>query len=322
MDGINNTYRYLSSHLSELCAFDLVARHGNFTNAAAALGVSQSAISQRIKGLETDLGIVLFRREHRGVRLTNDGKRLLIIIRPAMEQMAEVVASLVRRKSKQQVRLSLDFAFASFWMLPKLGQLREEFDEIDIQILTSQTPVEAAGEDCDLIIHLNDIDEANDDTLLFKEKVIAVCSPEFLAENGPVLSATELLDQPLLSLSGPMAAPWHTWQSWFAALKIKGERTRQFTSLSNYDLVIHAALDGQGIALGWIGLIDEFLADNRLVPATTDVVESGRGYVISRNPRLGSKGLDQIYDWILAQQAEMAPLSLPETANIIFPLTA
>lgn len=69
MTSISSTYRKLSHNLVGLCAFDLVAQFGNFTGAAEAMGISQSAVSQRIKALELELGVVLFKREHRGVTL-------------------------------------------------------------------------------------------------------------------------------------------------------------------------------------------------------------------------------------------------------------
>ncbi len=304
MNGISSAYRNLNTHFAGLCAFGLVARTGNFTSAAKSLGVTQSAISQRIKALEIDLGIVLFTREHRGVALTQDGRRLLVVIQPAMELIADSVSSLMQREKPHRVRLSLDFAFASFWMLPRLALMRDAVNEIDVQILTSQSPIEAAGDDCDLIIHMSRADAVRaNDAILFTEEVVAVCSPEFKQQNGPVFSSADLLNQPLLSLSGPVAAPWHTWQSWFDVLAVKGEQTRQYTSFSNYDLVIQAALNSQGIALGWIGLIDNLLDEQKLVLVTDDVVRSDCGYVIRHIQRPGRTGPRQVSDWIVSQLA-------------------
>ncbi len=302
MIDISHAYRTLNLHFAGLCAFDLVARHGNFTNAARSLGVSQSAISQRIKTLETDLDVALFTRVHRGVQLTNEGQRLLRNIQPAMEGIAGSVSSLIQRKTTQQVRLSLDFAFASFWMLPRLAALRDEMAEIDIQILTSQAPLDVAGDDCDLVIYMRPTDNIHaDEAVLFHEQVVAVCSPAFESQHGPGFSNSDLLDQPLLSLSGPVAAPWHTWESWFAALSVEDQRTRRLTSFSNYDLVIQAALDGQGVALGWLGLVDRFLTEKRLVLATPDVVTSECGYVMTRNQRAAQKGPSRVFEWIVEQ---------------------
>ncbi|MEM1076843.1 MAG: LysR family transcriptional regulator, partial [Pseudomonadota bacterium] len=125
MDDINRVNTNLSRNLVALYAFEMVSRYGNFTSAGEALGLTQSSVSQRIKGLEADLGVVLFKREHRGVSLTNEGLRLLNVVSPAMRQMGYAVGSLIERKSKPRVRISADFAFSTFWLLPRLGYLRE-----------------------------------------------------------------------------------------------------------------------------------------------------------------------------------------------------
>ena len=155
MVDINISNRKLYQNLSGLFTFQLVAIHGNFTGAAESLGLTQSSVSQRIKGLEDELGVLLFRREHRGVTLTNDGLRLLNAVAPAMRQMHNSVASLLERKLKPRVRISADFAFSTYWLLPRLSQLRSELDdEIEIQILASLVPPQEDSDDCDITIHV------------------------------------------------------------------------------------------------------------------------------------------------------------------------
>ena len=306
MEDISSINRKLSYSLVALHTFDLVARHGNFTGAAEALGLTQSAVSQKIKGLETELGIALFRREHRGVSLTNDGVRLLNVVRPAMTQMGNSVASLLERKSRPRVRISADFAFSSFWLLPRLSHLRAELgDEIEIQILASQVPPDDYGEDCDIKIHVSPCNSmAQGDVMLLQERVGAVCSPAFLEAHGPVRSSSSLLDFQLLSLSKPASAEWQSWQGWFDNLGISGERRKNYISFNNYDMVVQSAVSGDGIALGWLGLIDARLKDGALVLATDDVVVSDAGYVMSRDYSSGLRGPGLVFDWIAAQAAD------------------
>ena len=302
MNNISSTYRKLSHNLVGLCAFDLVAQYGNFTGAAEAMGISQSAVSQRIKALELELGVVLFKREHRGVTLSNDGMRLLNVVRPAMKQMGTSMTSLLERKSKPRVRLSADFAFSTFWLLPRLPLLRTELgEEIEIQILASQVPADPYTDECDINIHVGALSKITEgDTMLMREKVAAVCSPEFL-EKHPIKSASELLEVQLLSLSKPPSAEWQTWYGWFEALGIEGERSRSYNSFNNYDMVTQAAIAGQGVALGWLGLIDGLLKEGSLVQVTDNVVTSQSGYIMSRAHPIGARGPDLIYDWIASQ---------------------
>ncbi|WP_170515014.1 LysR family transcriptional regulator [Ruegeria atlantica] len=303
MNDINKINTNLSRNLVALYAFEMVAKHGNFTSAGEALGLTQSSISQRIKGLEIDLGVVLFKREHRGVSLTHEGLRLLNVVKPAMTQMGYAVGSLLDRKSKPRVRISADFAFSTFWLLPRLAYLREELgDEIEIQILASTVPPGLDDTDCDIQIHVAPRSEIKlGEILLLEETVAAVCSPQLLEKITPIRSSTDLLDVQLLSLSKPATAEWQTWQGWFDSLGIAGERKKNYISFNNYDMVTQAALAGDGVALGWIGLIDGLLNKGSLVQVTDDVVISDAGYVMSRDQTNLGRGPRMVFDWIAEQ---------------------
>lgn len=303
MAGINHAYRKVNHNLVGLYAFEIVAQYGNFTSAADVLGLTQPAISQRIKALEAELGVVLFKRQHRGVVLTNEGLRLLNAISPAMKQIGNSVSSLLERKLKPRVRLSADFAFSTFWLLPRLPHLRTELgDEIELQVLASQIPPEEDEEEFDINIHVRSWENSTEnDVLLLQEKVVAVCSPDFLSKSGPLSSSKQLLDCQLLSLSKPPSARWQTWDGWFESLGIEGERLCNYNSFNNYDMIIQAAIAGQGIALGWLGLIDPMIQDGRLVQITEDVVISNAGYVMSKSPNTISKGPDHVFDWVSNQ---------------------
>ncbi len=302
MSDINLANRKLSQNLVGLFAFGLVAQHGNFTGAADALGLTQSALSQRVKGLELELGVTLFKREHRGVSLTNEGLRLLNVVGPAMKQIGGSVNALLERKSRPRVRISADFAFSTFWLLPRLSHLRAELgDEIEIQILASQVPPDDR-DDCDITIHVAPLKSMSDgDILLLEEQVAAVCSPGFLAESGDLSSAEQLLDAQLLSLSRPPSAHWQTWQGWFTRLGITGNRSSNYISFNNYDMVTQAAIAGDGVALGWLGLIDGLLQSGSLVQVTDDIVSSDAGYVMSRNNSNSLQGPERVFDWIANQ---------------------
>jgi DNA-binding transcriptional LysR family regulator len=308
MSDINFSNRKLGQNLPGLFVFDLVSRHGNFTGAATSLGLTQSSISQRIKTLEIELGVVLFKREHRGVTLTNEGLRLYNVVSPAMLQIGNSVTTLLERKSKPRVRISADFSFSTFWLLPRLSDLRSELDdEIEIQILASQTRPSDGDDGCDIQIHISPLSKLVDgDVLLLKEKVAAVCSPSFIEKNGPISSSKELLKTQLLSLSKPPSAYWINWQDWFDSLGISGSRSQNYISFNNYDMVTQSAVAGDGIALGWLGLIDELLQKKQLIQITDDVVTSESGYVMSRDKSNLSSGPQRVFDWIADQTNDMA----------------
>ncbi len=307
MSDINYANRKLAQNVVALHAFEQVARFGNFTGAAEALGLTQSAVSQKVKSLEVELGVALFKREHRGVSLTIEGQRLLNVVHPAMSQMSNSVASMLERKSRPRVRISADFSFASFWLLPRLSHLRSELgEEIEIQILASQVPPDKLADDCDITIHVGPCGHLRKgDVMLLQEKVIAVASPGFLANQSKIKSAHDLVDQQLLTLSKPPTAAWQTWQGWFGALGIQDERSRNYISFNNYDMVTQAAVSGEGIALGWLGLIDHLLNDGSLVQVSPEVVVSEAGHIMSRDHESLLQGPSLVFDWIADQAASL-----------------
>lgn len=303
MTNINSANRMLHRNLPALLAFHVVARHGSFTSAAQALGLTQSSISQRIKALEADLGVTLFTREHRGVTVTTEGLRLLNVVAPAMSQIHGSMSAFLERKRTPRVRISSDFAFSTFWLMPRLGQLRAELgDEVDIQILASQAPPRRIADECDIAIHVTALGKMlPGQQLLMDERVAAVCSPGFLSRNGPITSSSDLLDQQLLSVSRPPSAEWQTWQGWFASMGIPDYRSQNFVSFNNYDMVIQAAVAGEGVALGWLGLIDYLIKNRSLVLATDAVVVSEAAYVMSVDGAVASDGQRTVFDWIVDQ---------------------
>ncbi|MEM9104186.1 MAG: LysR substrate-binding domain-containing protein [Pseudomonadota bacterium] len=234
--------------------------------------------------------------------------RLLGVVAPAMTQMQNSVSSLLDRKLKPKVRISADFAFSTFWLLPRLSQLRSELnDELEIQILASLVPPQDNADDCDITIHVGASEKLKKgDTMLLQERVVAVCSPDFLRKNGPFASPKDLLKTQLISLSRPPSAQWQTWQGWFTSLGIVDHRRHSYLSFNNYDMVTQAAIAGEGVALGWLGLIDGLLQRKLLVHATKDVVVSEAGYVLSRDQDSIRQAPQRVFDWI-AEQAGVAP---------------
>jgi DNA-binding transcriptional LysR family regulator len=114
-----------------------VAEHLNFRHAAAALGVSQSSVSTRIKQLEQDLGVLLFERRHRGVRLTEAGQHFLEHVATGIEHLDHAVrtAGAVARGEQGRLRVGLYSSIAAGFLAELLGQFRELHPAVDLQII-------------------------------------------------------------------------------------------------------------------------------------------------------------------------------------------
>lgn len=290
MEDISKAYAALRRYSVELCAFVLVARHGQLSSAARALNLSQPGLSQRIRNLEISLGADLFRRVHRGVELTDVGADLYASVAPPLTQLAEAFEEFQHRKASPSLLVSVDYAFAAFWLLPRIAKLREAFHPLDISVLTSQNPTEQNSRDADLIIRMDEAgSEGTQSIKLFDETVTAVCSPDFLRRHPHLTGPEDLLQVPLLTLKAPPNANWFNWKEWLACFGVSGRATTEVTSLDTYDLVIQAATEGIGVALGWHGLVDGFIERGTLVKAIPHEATSSRGYFLTVASGNGAK---------------------------------
>lgn len=265
--------------------FDQTARHQNLTRAAAALGVSQPALSYRIRQVEERLGVRLFHRRHRGLVLTREGETLQRAVRQGLEHLDEAVQSIQHRATTPVVRLVTDFAFATFRLMPLMARFRREHPEIDVQIVATQSLLPGIENDNELaVIFGNRGDMEGEAQLLVPERATTVCSREFRERHGPFDDPARLLEVPLIHLEGGEGDRWFTWESWLAAAGVADHSSAGSLSFNTYTLAIQAAQSGQGVAIGWLGLIDELLASGTIVNACETTLDSDRGYWLSQKP--------------------------------------
>ena len=312
MTDIGSHYGKLARSAADLCAFMLVCQHGKLTAAARELRISQPSLSQRIKGLEQLLQRDLFRRTSTGVERTAAGDELYRLLERPLEQSARRFEEFKSESRRRRVLIAVDYAFASFWLLPRLPQLREDLGSFDLDILTSQDPLGVSGQEPDLTIYMADRRAASfTATMLLPEVVSAVCSPALAQRLGPLSSAADLMAHQslLLHLKSPdRHTPWFDWSGWLDEMGLRQRSLVRETVFSTYEMIIRAAQGGQGIALGWQGLIDTLLASGDLVQILPDLVASDRGYFIDsvRND-IGTRGA-AVRDWICAE-AQRAQLN-------------
>ncbi|WP_421782242.1 LysR family transcriptional regulator [Kiloniella litopenaei] len=298
MAAINNLDNKLHTHIAELHAFNAASRLGSLTKAAEQLKITQPALSQKIKRLETFVGEPLFLRQNRGVKLTPTGKALFESTQEIFQTFHGIFKDIEKRKSAKQVRISTDFAFASHWLVPRLADLRNDLSDIDIQVFTSQTPDNPLSFQSDIIISLKTAPHTDRrNHILFEEEVFAICSPRFLEKHGPFLKASDIGNQPLLDLTASPDASWHNWSSWLELQGVKKSTQATSIGLSNYSLVIQAAIRSQGLALGWKGLIEEQIAEKELVIAWPQSVRSDRSYSLEHRED-ASTHVKKVFAWI------------------------
>lgn len=282
-----------------------IGRRGSFSAAAAALGLTQPAVSYQIRRLEEQFGFPLIRRLHGGVELTAKGRALFDIALRSVDDI-DRFARENDNIQRPAVRLRTDYAFASFWLIPRMHRFRERHPDIDIQIVATQAFEPSDMEDTDIAVVFGEqLSFGAEAALLVAERVIPVCAPAMLiGGQGNASSAEHLLERRLVHLEAALTAPWFDWSAYFRAFGLDRSASQRQGDLSfnTYSLVIQAALENQGVALGWFGLIDAQLRSGILVAAGPVVEFPGRGYVLLPTGRSDVNSRD-FMTWLTAEAA-------------------
>ena len=291
--------------LDYLVAFEVAAELESFAAAARVLNVSETAVSRKIRLLELHYNCQLFLRRHRSVELTDQGRRLLGGIAPALKSLERVSLGLLSEQSRGTVRLAATNSVASLWLMPRLRDFRAEHRNITINLVSSDRDSECLAEDVELTILRGEGDWPGFDAqLLFGETVYPVCSPGYLETHGTIPDVAALTRHALIEVSN-IHTEWLNWPTWLAQKDVDPDRIPRSTLVNTYPLGIQAAVDGLGVALGWGHLVDRHIRRGLLVrPLGTAHVRTHSGYYLLRRkdaPRHPER--DIVAEWLIEESA-------------------
>ncbi|WP_116472878.1 transcriptional regulator GcvA [Zobellella maritima] len=260
--------------LNSLVAFEAAARHLSFTLAASELNVTQGAISRQIRQLEEYLGKPMFVRASRSINLTPTGMQYYQTIYRALMDMAQATGEIKKWQGEQQVTVATTNAMAALWLLPKVASFQQQHDEVDLRILASDQLTDLRRLDCDIALFYCRLppDEMQV-TSLFPEEVFPVCSPAYLERVQGWSTPEELFGKTLLYLDESQR-DWVSWQEWFEQVGLPPASPRNRVNINNYPMLLQAAINGQGIALAWGSLVDEYLENGALVRPVDTVLRT------------------------------------------------
>ncbi|GHE21686.1 choline sulfate utilization transcriptional regulator [Halomonas urumqiensis] len=283
-----------------LRVFEVAARHLSFTAAARELRSTQSAVSQQIRALEEQLGIPLFERIYRGVRLTEAGQALFTSVQDGFATIERTLDRLHRQHRHRRLNILTDFSFAAYWLLPRLPQFRHSHPDIDVRLTTQQGTLDWHDQDVDVALLFCNERMLVEAPRLFGEEVLPVCSPAFLERHGPIDSLARLAELPLMALFAEDQQPWLDWPEYFRQLADMDYAQPAELTFNNYTLLIQAVIAGQGIGLGWRGLIDDQLASGVLVGLEEMRLATPRGYgLIDVRPSETGSAKQALCHWLL-----------------------
>ena len=295
------TLRSLLPSINSLVVFEAAGRLGSFTSAARELRMTQAAVSYAVHRLEEHLGTALFLREHRRVRLSEAGARFHADVSIGLQHIQRSAQDLRAVAAGGHVTLSCSTAFAAFWMVPRMAQLRADLPEIDLRIQTADRDLDLVGEGIPLAIRGGDPGDwpQYQAAPLAAEEIYPVCGAGYLAGRDLPRMAAELLEHQLIHLEEPHRSA-ATWRDWFASAGIEGRRVPKGLQINDYVSVIQSVIAGQGIALGWQHLVEGLLAQGVLVRLTDHGLTTGMNFnVIWPRDATLSKSAQEVRDWLL-----------------------
>ncbi|HJO97609.1 MAG: transcriptional regulator GcvA [Rhodospirillales bacterium] len=286
--------------LNALRVFEAAARHLSFTRAAQELNVTQAAVSHQIKGLEEHLELKLFRRLNRALLLTDQGQAYFPPVRDALETLAQATKRLEVQDAGGTITVSTLTSFAANWLVPRLRRFRTLCPDVDVHISTTDDVVDFGRDNIDMAVRYGSGEwRGLDAQRLMTEEVFPVCSPSLLEDGPPLRTPADLGRYTLLH--DEMREDWRMWLLAAGADHLNATRGPGF---QHSNLVVQAAIAGEGVALGRSVLVADDLAAGRLIkPFDISLPAEFAYYVVCPEADAKRPKVAAFREWLLDEAA-------------------
>lgn len=285
--------------LNALPDFETAARYLSFTKAAQELHVTHGAVSRQVKSLEDYLGVPLFRRLNRALRLTDEGQAYAGTVRELLDALAEATDRLRDRKKASRLTVSTTYSFTIGWLVPRLARFRALHPEVDVRLQANDQMIDFVRDNVDLAIRYG---RGQYPGLaverLMGDDYLPVSSPALLKGTNPLKKPADLRRHVLLHEEGTEV----DWRMWLMAAGVEGVDASRGPIFSHSAMAMQAAIRGEGVALGRRTLIEEELAAGQLVRLFDLRLKSQMAYYIVYPPRaIERPKVRALRDWLLAE---------------------
>lgn len=286
------------SSLDLIRGFVAVGRRMSITLASQDLCLTQSAVSRQINALESQLGVKLLVRGYRSISFTPEGERLFRSADGAVQQLQDVLGEIRADGVMRPVMLSATIGVTSLWLLPRLSGFQKRHPGVDLSISANNRVADLRVDGIDLAIRYTTPAAAPPGaTRLFGESVAPVAHPALGLTSLKLPHALSKLS--LLELEDTQH-PWLQWRGWLDAMGWTKGKPHAVLHFNQYDQVIQAALNGQGVALGRLELIQPLLDERRLVLLAPPrmMTETEHSYWLIRAAARPRQDVQRVADWI------------------------
>ncbi len=306
---IANTLRRKLPSIQALVCFEAAARHESYTRAAQELALTQGAVSRQIAALESQIGVVLFRRTRHGVALTDTGRDYARQVARRLDGLElDTMNAMARQQSGSSLALAAVATFATRWLIPRLPSLARLHPQITVNIETRTRPFLFTDEGFDAALYAGTAEQVQNwpgttAVLLMSEEVLPVCSAALL-DGRSGLTPDQVAELPLLQQSTRPDA----WRLWFEAMGVQAPHWQSGPRYELFSMSATAAAHGLGVALVPRMLIAQDLARGDLVLACGHALRGSRGYyLVSPERRDPPAALALFRNWLVDVTRDDAP---------------
>lgn len=290
-----------------LVCFEAAARHESFTKAAQELSLTQGAVCRQIASLESFLNVELFSRSRRGVKLTEAGLSYSRRVAAQLDAVERDTLSVMGQQGANSLELAVVPTFGTQWLLPRLKHFQALHPQVTVNLTNRTRPFLFADTPFDAAIYFGDAEWSGTQAYrLMAEAPVPVCSPNLMAGQTH-LDAQALAALPLLQQS---TRPY-AWRQWFGSLGLDVPRDMTGPRLELFSMLAQGAMHDMGVALIPPFLIQEPLAQGRLVIANRHALSSDKAYYLMVPERkLESASLTAFRQWLLTEANDYSTTNL------------
>jgi DNA-binding transcriptional LysR family regulator len=271
----------MKNDLGELAAFAVVAEERSFTRAAVRLGISQSALSHSMRGLEKRLGLQLLARTTRSVSPTAAGTALLQDLTPALERIERSLAEARKRRESPtgRIRLIIPRTATNMVLLPKLARFARAYPEIVLEVTSSYDPVDLVAGEYDAGVQIGEFIQRDMIAVRVSQdlRLAVVGSPEYFKARKIPRTPQDLKDHACIGFRFSSGIYRWEFEKGRKALTVNPQGPATF---DDPDLVVQAVLNGVGIATTLEQPLSEMIAKGRLVQVLRDWCPTFPGYFL------------------------------------------
>jgi LysR family glycine cleavage system transcriptional activator len=285
--------------LNGLRTFEAAARFLSFTQAAAELNVTQTAVSHQIRRLEDQLGINLFIRHNRALSLTREAEDYLTSVHAAFEDLRRATARLCRPEHDGRLTVSTTASLATKWLVSRVAAFQDANPGMEVRITTSTHLVDFRREEVDIAVRYGRGHWPGMRAhWLMAERLFPVCSPTLLKGVEPLSQPADLARHTLLHTT----VSRDDWGLWLTAAGLPHSiAARRGLTFDLGFLAVQAAVDGLGVALGRLHMVEADIAAGRLVAPFDTVLPQDAGYyVVTPEATADTPKLARFRDWLIA----------------------